>query len=116
MRRLCTIAIFTLAFSNEALADRPTSPDLQCEIFASFAELAMTGRQSGMSLSSTFEIIDSRNLREELKAIYREIAIRAHSGPSYSSPSVVARVVSDFRSEIHVICLRDVNMRQLFDN
>ena len=90
--------------------------NIQCEVFAQFADIVMLQRQRGISLSRAIELLEASDMSEELKIIYREISIQAHEYTRFSTEAAQVRAAGDFRSRIHTMCLRDVTMQQLFRN
>lgn len=96
MKKL-TLALFAL-FAAPATAQEMT-PDEMCAAFATYAEVVMKARQSGVPLGQMLETIDGEPL-------LRSLVMVAYDQPRFSTESYQQEAIDVFRDNVHLGCLQ----------
>lgn len=77
--------------------------DVLCKNEANFANLVMTGRQTGVPMSVYFEKV-SGGISLEAKEELKNIIARAYATPRFSSEGNRREAIEDFTNEIYLEC------------
>ena len=88
------ITALAIALASPAYAEAETKDP--CAIWGDLAEMAMTARQKGVSLS--------RALRDVTDDLVRQVIIDAYEKPRYSGAQFQRREIQDYRSHWELLC------------
>lgn len=103
IRTIKNLAIGTALVAATAMPAWSAERDDMCRALSNMAEMVMTGRQQGMSVS---EMLNSGHTDEgPFAAVYQETVIAAYRRPRYATASVQQREVESFRDDAYVACL-----------
>ncbi len=92
MRKFIILA--ALAFTTPAMAD--------CRTLGEAAELVMTARQANVPMSDLMDI--ANGLEPDAAVLFRAIVQDAYAQSAWSSPSVQASAIADFRNDVERLC------------
>ncbi len=78
-------------------------------IAADTAEAIMEVRQGGLPLADVLEVYGKSEI-EAVRSIGRTLAIEAYSRPRFNTYEYQRKAVAEFRDEVHVQCLRELEV------
>lgn len=99
MRNTILILSLVTSMAGSAGAD---PHDEKCAALALLAEATMQSRQAGVSLSQMLGIIET----DDSAAIFRTITLDAYDRPRMNMAENQQRMISDFRDEWHLLCMK----------
>lgn len=106
MRILLLLSL--VLFSSSVFADehKIKETDDACTVFAKTAAVIMQARQAGAPMSNLLDIADAAP--ETDRKLLRLIVMAAYDSPGFRSDEYQYRAVMDFRSKVHLICLKEM--------
>ena len=106
--KIALLAIILLLLATTLHAETFEDKHTVCAAFSSFAETAMEVRQEGKSLHQiTTDMLESKDLPDELNKLLLKIVYAAYDTPRYSSTSYQQKAIQDFSNEIYAGCMED---------
>lgn len=102
MKVLVFLLILTIPLKSFAISDKDLST---CKSYANFAKTVMQKRQHGADIAEGMEVISSQKnkvLKEELQ----NVIILAFSQPKYSTESMQDSVISEFKNQAYLSCVK----------
>lgn len=80
-----------------------------CKMLGDLAEAAAKGRQYGVSMSTFVDVFPS-DTSPESRELAMSVLIGAYSLPLRSSDAGIARIISDYRAAIELLCYRELGV------
>ena len=117
MKKLLLTAFILIGLVSSAYAQDKKSDlikaETMCETLAEVAEMIMSNRQAGVSMSKVLAVLAPKGPTPTPLDIFdKESVLEAYSTPRYNSENIQKSTIADFRDQRHVDCLKWVN--QLF--
>ncbi|OJH54911.1 hypothetical protein ATN81_11675 [Agrobacterium pusense] len=93
---------FTLAFHGRYAA---AASDEECAAIGRIAERVMQGRQDGVSLQSTLDVLIPKN-KEEIDPGFRKMIMDAYEAPNFHTQEGKERAIGEFRDQYQLKCMK----------